>query len=469
MRYSKQEEIKKLSSNYLYEMVVMNEVESIKNKDAYAYCTRVSGSQIYRIVRNGFAKSPMFFMHEFGHMYFGHMKYNDIKEADIISLLKAKDAIVEKHIITNDYGSVKKEVYSKLAHELLNIAMDFQVNSTFFTEEEEKLMVKDLTQTYYNLLQKTAGKLTCQQFFKNYTKDPKKYGIRPMLVTDYNFPRALSYREYITLMFENLDSFLKTYIVQEYGSYNGKVSGSEFNDSKPKGKFQDKMESEDGSEGEASSFEKKDNRDKAKIGNGHSTKVRTTTEENFFESVKNFILKNAVVHVTSKASDPLYNYNRGKSKDVLIEKKREHNNLMKGNIYCLVDVSGSVDKKLVDRTTMTFKKIASMVGAKSKVVYWDVALVKMVPFKQLKGKDCVSGWGTNMASGIYYIKTLSNKKEDKIFIISDFEDTLENWDKSIKGYKGKVYGIRYGKSFSQDSVNEYLRDKSKLKEVLEVV
>lgn len=471
VKYAKQNEIKKLASNYLYESVVMNELDSTENDAAFAYCTRVSGSNIYRIVRNFFAKSPMYFMHEFGHMYFGHMKYNEIKEKEILEMLEKNEKIVEKHIITNDYASIKTKVFKKLAHELLNIAMDFQVNSTFFSESEEKQMIKDMTQTYYWILSK-KNKYQAQAFYHNYSRDPEQYCVRPMLVTDYEYPRELSYREYISLMFSELDKFLHDYIVLVYKGRMGKMDGNGFVTTVPASMLDESFESEDGEEGEPNQ-EPGIGTDKETEGqgcgkNGHSGTIKTVKPAQLFVEAKKFILENSIVHITGKSTDPLYNYNRGKSRDVMIEKKREHTNLIKGNVYCLVDVSGSVDKNSVNRITSTFKEIKNQVGSKSKVVYWDSNLCKMVPFKTLKGNECPSGNSTDMASGIdYIVENFSNKKEDKIFVISDFRDTLPAWKVSIGKFKGSVFGIQYITGYSQEGIENEL-GKDTMKKILRI-
>lgn len=470
-KYSKQDEIRKLASSYLYESVVMKELDSIEEDAAFAYCTRVSGSNIYRIVRNFFAKSPMYFMHEFGHMYFGHMEYNEIKEAEILEMLEKNEKIVEKHIITNDYGSIKTKVFKKLAHELLNIAMDFQVNSTFFTVDEEKQMIKDMTQTHYWILSKKS-KYQAQAFFHNYSRDPEQYCVRPMLVTDYKYPRKLSYREYISLMFVELDKFLHNYVVLVYKSRTGKMKGEGFVTTAPAGLLEESFESEDGSEGEPNDKpgigSDQENEGRGKGSDGHSGTIKEVKPAELFTEARNFILKNSIVHITNKSTDPLYNYNRGKSRDVMIEKKREHTNLIKGNIYCLVDVSGSVNKESVNRITSTFKEIKNQVGSKSKVIYWDSDLCKMVPFKTLKGNECPSGSSTNIDRGIdYIVENLSNKKEDKIFVISDFCDNLNAWKNSISKFKGTTFGIQYINGYTTETIEKDL-GKDTMKAILKI-
>ena len=87
---------------------------------------------------------------------------------------------------------------------------------------------------------------------------------------------------------------------------------------------------------------------------------------------KQFLLKNCIAEAKLEShSDPLYNYNRGKSGDVIIPKMVCHQTWMPGNMYVLVDVSGSVPTKAVAGIIKELKAISNKVGDKSKIILWD--------------------------------------------------------------------------------------------------
>lgn len=453
-KYSKYAEIKRIADDFLYDSKVMTEEESTAKNASYAYCTRIKGSNMYRIVRNFFARSSMYFMHEFGHIYFGHMKFDQIKLDNIKAKLEANEAIVNKHIIARTLNE-KKKVYDQLGHELLNIAMDFEVNSKFFTKEEEALMVRDLNSTYFNIMA-ASSKSRAQAWAKKYKANPKTTGLRPMLVTDYGFPRELSYEEYVLLMFQDLEKFLRTYVALGVPGNGGKgtVSASDWLQSDARKVASDANEGTGSSEpGEGRS-------------NGGSGVERGNTEsvdkEHYFETAKRFIIENSIEHLQFKRQNMLYNYNRGKTKDVMIPKSISASRRDVGNIYAIVDVSGSVDWKNVNKMIKTFREISSMVGSKSKVIFWDTKLEKMIDFKNIKEVKTKTG-GTELSTAIKFAKGLSNKKNDRIFVISDFYDDLKGWNDAIAGYRGLVYGINYQRNSSED-----FPELSRMKKILKI-
>lgn len=453
-KYSKCAEVKRIASDYLYDSKVMDEEASTRKDASYAYCTRIKGSNMYQIVRNHFARSSMYFMHEFGHIYFGHMKFDELKLQSIREKLNANEAIVNKHIISRTLKE-KKQVYDRLGHELLNIAMDFEVNSKFFTEAEESQMIRDLNSTYFNIMA-AQNKSRAQAWAKKYKANPKMTGLRPMLVTDYGFPRELSYEEYVLLMFQDLEKFLKTYIVLNVPGNGGKgsTSASDWLDSDQR-KVTDDADADNGApvpgEGRAT---------------GGSGCERGNTEsvdkDHYFDTAKRFIIENSIDHFQFKRQNMLYNYNRGKSKDVMIPKSIEATRSDVGNVYAIVDVSGSVDWKNVNRMIKTFREISNMVGGKSKVIFWDTRLEKMIPFKNIKETKTKTG-GTELASAIRFAKGLSNKKNDRIFVISDFFDDLKAWNDASANYRGSIYGICY-----QDNYHTDFPELSRMKKILKI-
>jgi hypothetical protein len=149
--------------------------------------------------------------------------------------------------------------------------------------------------------------------------------------------------------------------------------------------------------------------------------------------------------------DNLYNYNRGINRTVIAPTFLHKVSVSSDpTIVFLIDISGSMDTRLVDRILKTIslkmKKIKN--GLKYNIITWSTELGEHI--KNIDPKKPVPrismGGGTRMAGGMQYFK--DNYGPDAILIlISDFEDYLEEWHKveeTMKGYT--MYGFNYGSS-----------------------
>lgn len=142
-------------------------------------------------------------------------------------------------------------------------------------------------------------------------------------------------------------------------------------------------------------------------------------------------------------------YNRGIDRRVIrptMSQKVNMNTEIK--LVFLIDVSGSMDRDLIQRILVTIPSELNKINRSLKydIITWDTELENH--FKDLTSKDVVPkievGGGTRIAKGIKYFK---DQYDDTavLVIISDFEDTLSEW-KEVESTMNRyvIYGCNYG-------------------------
>lgn len=183
-------------------------------------------------------------------------------------------------------------------------------------------------------------------------------------------------------------------------------------------------------------------------GDGESTNlVDTTPTMRLDRSVLKFIEKNCIGKTVQRdRQDPLYNYNRGKtSGGVMRTRITTVEEYRPGNLVALIDVSGSVDIELVKALLSEILKYKSKFGTKSRIILWDTRLVDDLPLKRSNLEAICCGGGTSIARGIRYAKEKYLKSEqDKLCVISDFEDCLGDWAEELAEVKGETFAVCWG-------------------------
>ncbi len=149
-------------------------------------------------------------------------------------------------------------------------------------------------------------------------------------------------------------------------------------------------------------------------------------------------------------------YNKGINRSVIAPTvSRKVTISSQPKIVYLIDISGSMDTRLVDRILKTIGHCMRKLnrGLKYDIITWNTGLgehIKNVDPKKGVPKIHMGG-GTRLAKGIEYFR--DNYKQDAILIvISDFEDYLEEWNKVEENMPGYLlYGFNYGNSSYYDS------------------
>ena len=157
--------------------------------------------------------------------------------------------------------------------------------------------------------------------------------------------------------------------------------------------------------------------------------------------------------------DMVYLWNRGINRTVIAPAYRHKIQTdYDPKFVFMIDISGSMNTGLIDRILNTIS--AKMKKINSNLTYdiitWNTHLGEHL--KDIKARDVVPrisyGGGTTLARGIKYFR--ENYGKEAIFIIiSDFEDSLDDWhneEKIMSGYT--MYGFNYGyHKYKQDFTN----------------
>lgn len=177
--------------------------------------------------------------------------------------------------------------------------------------------------------------------------------------------------------------------------------------------------------------------------------------------INSFILKNALpsIDITSY-NDILYNYNRGKTTDVFINKVRTRSTFRKPNIHIYTDVSGSMDAEYTKKVVKAVKAISSRIDNRSSLTFyneWDLNTEKFNTLSDEVINRSFVGGGTELARALRrsYVKTQENNSANTLVIISDFYDNIAEIKKQFDNIKSTILCIEVGNSNNSDVVDEF--------------
>lgn len=177
--------------------------------------------------------------------------------------------------------------------------------------------------------------------------------------------------------------------------------------------------------------------------------------------INSFILKNALpsIDITSY-NDILYNYNRGKTTDVFINKVRTRSTFRKPNIHIYTDVSGSMDAEYTKKVVKAVKAISSRIDNRSSLTFyneWDLNTEKFNTLSDEVINRSFVGGGTELARVLKrsYVKTQENNSANTLVIISDFCDNIAEIKKQFDNIKSTILCIEVGNSNNSDVADEF--------------
>lgn len=565
------------------------------------YCFKYSSDSkdvffnVYKIVTSpiGIERTDFrILMHEYGHIYLGHLdgihEELDSRVCDVLQ--NYREELIER--INTSCGidfadKLLERVIDDpvLNHSLHNIAMDMEVNSTILSKDDIEEIEADITsilpKTDEELLEYLKDKAPTEEAKKKYQdrldKLRNESKIKLILPCRYYldkgvpFPDNLSYPEYLLLIIERLDQFIKMMVSIANGG-NGDTSsvssedvqnalnGSDSSSGQGQGSSSSGNSSQTGQSGSGGGMagldnllekmgmsennsdsdgsgnqdgEKKDG-DKEGSGNGgdsgdgskeqespykgkrggsgsedkdtdeeglggshkdHRTDsrdeadrkrelgeivskgglgcgssgapdiTREVTETDEIDMALDEVMlnyKSKVIKVDCKKEN-LYLYNRGINRSVITPIiKRKVTQSTEPTIVFLIDVSGSMDTRLVDRILNTIAKKMKKIGRglKYNIITWSTDLGEHIQdIDPRKGVPRIStGGGTRMARGITYFKE-NYGPEAVLILISDFEDYLEEWHEiEEKMPQYTMWGFNYGREYKQEFTNFKVRN-----------
>lgn len=404
--------------------------------------------------------------HEAGHIIFGHNSGENTK--DRINKIKIRAAWPK----VQDRFDDPEKWAKKFDSIIYNIVMDMEVNSKLFTKEE-----------FANFGDAIGGK-----------------GIWP---EDFHYPVGLDYNTYLNLVLRDPEKFLDDYneIAEQNGegSEDDDIARNDYDSPNKDGESQSDdpylqkgdSDTQDGKKSASSStssknkkngisekalkelekyFEENDEEKKQELVEqleqkeaeelglpsnsrtsgyspyGHSHveigDVGIVSFDNIEKDLKDVLAKDIVMN----KRDPIYNYNRNKfNSNVLIPRVSRLEKRNPACMYVLLDVSGSNSEEAISRFVKTFKNVSKKLNPKSRIILWDTDLVSDNSVKDEIIPE--SGGGTFMSRGIDYINEKYHpSSKDYFFMVSDFEDNLNSWNKSLEKLECNKYAyiFNYG-------------------------
>ena len=191
------------------------------------------------------------------------------------------------------------------------------------------------------------------------------------------------------------------------------------------------------------------------VGMGHGNGPSVTREVDKFADDVDMALKEVLDDVHSKVvktriqRDMLKLYNRGIVRSVIAPAlSRKVSISTKPKIVFLIDVSGSMDTRLIDRILKTISKSLKKINRDLRydIITWSDCLGEHIkdidPRKSIPRISC--GGGTEMADGMKYFKEHYNS-DAILVLISDFCDDLDSWhdvERTMRNYS--MWGFNYG-------------------------
>lgn len=480
----------------------------LKKADPLAFATRAGKngtSGVYEVYVNANvvpgAVKPLK-LHEFGHVIFSHLQMSEAQRNIAINKIITYWPLIKNHIDMGDQvlSQVEelaraKKVASNMAHIFMNIAMDFEVNSKLFTPDEWanfKLLTND---SYLNAnLAANPSEEFIAKIEELIAKGDQNSLTKPCWPEDYEFPIGLSYTEYLDLMLMNIDKFMDNMKNNqqgeggegdeegqgEEGEGDGQGSGkggkltlddiekmkeqySDTNNEENQKAVEEANAEEAASNGDGQNEGGEPSKGKSTGGKrgepgyspvGHKEADAEVVIGARNKKIEDFLLRECfnkkIIH---NNVDNMYYYNRKKyDNNVMIGKDTSDNVYRPGNIYLVVDCSGSINHSAINAFIATVKKIAQKCGPKSRIIWWDTRLSADTLLRKNEGPK--SSGGTDIAEGIKYVReNYLKSSNDKLVVISDYEDNMIDWAEELEKVSQDAVGI----CWSQRSIRQGMK------------
>lgn len=480
-------------------------------------------------------------LHELGHIYFGHLKNSRKYIAMAEKILKP----YEKQI-----ASFLGVCYLNAIHDIINVCMDFEINSKLFVTSKEREELNASVQFYLLRRHNTRSLKAIIESFnpENLSKETVIF-----FPENFGFPGKKSFLEYVQMMVDYCINHKKPETSQDETGSSSQDNGtngtatfslpddntentSKNDDAESDSPFNEEDENNSDEENKLPSFNENNSADNKEAAGNNSNnetdtpqiedvddetfakrfKINRDTEERrrrikFEDScsrkkpvyeingetldteidtsknwiynhekeeeeikdlkekvevaanaseINNFILNNALPsNDISSYNDMLYNYNRGKTTDVFINKVRTRSTFRKPNIRIFTDVSGSMDTDYTKKIVKAIKTISSRIDTRSSITFYNECAWNTEKLTTLNDEVINSsfiGGGTDLANSLkIYIKSQENNPANTLVIISDFEDCISTIKKSFDNIKSTILCIEVGNGNSSYIAEEF--------------
>lgn len=480
-------------------------------------------------------------LHELGHIYFGHLKNSRKYIAMAEEILKPYSKQIASFLGVYCYNAIS---------DIINVCMDFEINSKLFVTSKEREELNASVQFY--LLRRYDNR-SLKAIIESFNPENLSKKTVIFFPENFGFPGKKSFLEYVQMMVDYCVNHKKPETSQdETGSSsqdNGTNGTAAFSlpddnigdtpkndDAKSDSPFNEEDKNNSDKENKLPSFNEnnssddkeaagdnsnngadipqiedidddtfakrfKINRDTEELRrrikfedsysrkkpvyeiNGETLDTEIDTSKNWIydhekeeeeikslkekvevaanaSEINNFILNNALPsNDISSYNDMLYNYNRGKTTDVFINKVRTRSTFRKPNIRIFTDVSGSMDAEYTKKVVKAVKAISSRIDTRSSITFYNKYAWNTEKLTTLNDEVINSsfiGGGTDLANSLkVYIKSQENNPANTLVIISDFEDCISAIKKSFDTIKSTILCIEVGNRNSSYIAEEF--------------
>lgn len=485
---------------------------AVSESDVYTLCINSRVPEEYRDYLR---------LHEFGHALMGHLKkdQNKILLDQLNRKVIANWEKIAKHIEIDeaDKNLTKLELIAKyiapVSSLILAYAQDFEVNSKVFTRQEwqyykevlDYASIITVLDSYLNNSKikkddkKVMDKIGRIEKWLSEEKDDRLTTFEHALYpSDYDYPLGKTVPEYIELILSDIDKFfnLLQRDAQNFGNDddgNGSQGQGQGQGQSSSGQGQNQQQQNNSlnemlqqemkklsledienlrNEANRSSTDLEQNNNDAKesgvwtgqnsLGFGHAEARRPDVIAlGEGKELARFIEHQSFAKtICNVRNNVMYYYNRRKYGSADIVTKLTHENVYRpGNIYCIVDCSGSIDERAIKKMLKVIKTLSKKCGPKSRVIWWDTGLCKDVLMREQQEPVC--GGGTDIASGIQYVyEHYLTRSNDKLFVISDYCDSLEKWYRVAERIKNDIVGICWTDGKVEVSIESFIQNRN---------
>lgn len=455
--YKHLSEVKKKMHLVVYTINTLPQTHLARN--ALALVTRRGKANAsYKIYISKFCSGHSFAMHELGHIIYQHLRFEETVQSQVYERLKGAWNEFSKYVSFN--SRTEKHAMDSLVRLLLNYAMDMEVNSKVFDADERESLIEDMTRAEYRRLSFLVEHQVygCAEARKRLARfeyarmqDKKAFLATPVFAENYGFPRGLSWLQYIDLIIMRPDTVMAQ-ISEKFRREQGDLLEK---DKKIPCKIV--VQAADTSDISAELTSEVLQSESEKDAFCRCGKTQNFTVHKLGSEVRNFIVGRAIDTFDDARTDYLYLANRGRTDNILRGKTLSHSDYMPGNIYVIVDTSGSVQEERLAQLLSLFSEIKEMVGSQSKVIFWDSDLQR-IDSLCYGIEDIPLGSGTNIAPALAYTASRYCRENDRVFIVSDYFDSLDDWLSEVKKIRSGIgcsfCGICWTKKSDLDFLNK---------------
>ena len=418
------------------------------NSDKFGFSKRGSGGQ-YEIHLNVNipTKDAMLsvLIHELAHIYLGH---NDVSCSYIMD-------VIQRNI------PEKVRVMPDMALFMANYAMDYEVNSKYFTRENEKALCDvnypplsrakaglEFSETWEGYLEQLARNIEFIKYDANNIPIPPDFEEE----TERSIPSMVIFTDQNnTSPSSNPPDFIW---VDDVGKeeVRGNSGESSENGSDPdQNSNRDQSQGEEDEKGpESDSEESNDRSDEGpsekSVGSGTCRSKIQSKKVSAEEKIRDF-LREIMTHERLFTIDSMRTYNRGTRGRGSIVYTSRSRKIRKSSdkLMIVIDVSGSMDLRDILRAIESVKDLAVEMNIDTRIVHWSTVLVQEYPITDIP-ETKYQGGGTDMWASLNYARS---EGYGKVVIYSDM-NTSESM--RLSEYKKDLWlGLIVVDSKSNDS------------------